>query len=288
MTTFGYVSATGLADAIRLLNEPGVRSRVLAGGTDILVQIRNEPIQFDRLVDVSRIPELKVIQMAERVTVGAGVTFTEILASPLIQMHAPLLIEACKDIGSTQIRNLATIGGNVANAAAAADSVPALVCLGAEAVVVTAAGEQRLGVADLIPRVHRPKLPPGSLIRAFEFDVPPAGSRMAFERIVRRRANAIARLSLAALAVLSADGTITEMRLAPGATFAHFQRASAVEALLLGQQPSAALFRAAGQRMAELFVAESGRRWSVEYKEKVLPAVIERALRRVVGEPDAD
>jgi carbon-monoxide dehydrogenase medium subunit/xanthine dehydrogenase FAD-binding subunit len=196
-----------------------------------------------------------------------------------------LLVQACRHIGSTQIRNAATLGGNVANAAACADSVPALVCLEAQAIVATIEGEQRWPVAELITGTHKTQLPPGALIRAFTFE-PPEGSRAAFERIGRRRAMAIARLSLAALGARGADGRITLLRLAPGAAFATFRRASAVEEMLVGQAPCKELFTAAGRRMAELFMAESGRRWSAEWKEKALAALTERALQRVVGEQD--
>lgn len=290
MSDFGYVCAHSLDEAVTLLNESSVRSRVLAGGTDLLVQARTGPVNFDRVVDVTRVPELKIIEVdghgvgrGANVTIGAAVTFTQLLASPLIQSRAPLLALACRHIGSVQIRNAATLGGNVANAAACADSVPALVCLDAQAILVTRDGELRWPVAELITGTHKTKLPPGALIRAFTFEPQPDGSRAAFERIGRRRAMAIARLSLAALGARGADGRITLARLVPGAAFATFRRARAVEEMLVGQPPSEELFIAAGRRMAELFMAESGRRWSAEWKEKALAALTERALRQVVG-----
>jgi len=287
MTDFGYVCARSLDEAIELLNEPGRRSRVLAGGTDLLVEARSGPVDFDRVVDVSRVPELKVIETDGaadgRVVIGAAVTFTRLLSHDGLRACAPLLVEACGYIGSPQIRNAATVGGNVANAAACADSVPALVCLGAEAVIATASGELRWPVSELITGTHKTKLPPGALIRAFTFDVPPAGSRGAFERIGRRRAMAIARLSLAAMGMRASDGTMAWVRLVPGAAFARFRRASVVEEMLAGRPASGEVFAAAGQRMAELFLSESGKRWSAEWKEKALAVLTERALQRVAG-----
>jgi len=288
MKDFTYVCAHSLQEAVTLLNEPGCRSRVLAGGTDLVVQARSEPPAFDCLVDITRVPELKVIEVNGCVTIGAAVTFTRLVEDPQLQLHAPLLVQACRHIGSPPIRNAATLGGNVANAAACADSVPALVCLEAEAVIVSAAGETRCRVADLITGTHQTQLPPGALIRAFVFDRAPAGSRTAFERIGRRQAMAIARVSVAALGACGADGRIAVMRLVPGAAFARFRRASAVEDLLMGQTPSVRLIAEAGQRMAELFLDESGRRWSAEWKEKALRAVTERAVRQVVGDEDED
>ena len=295
MSDFGYVCAHTIEEALQWLNEPGQRSRVLAGGTDLLVQARGGPVDFDRVVDISRIPELKIIDVPDaadgaggEVVIGAGVTFTRLLQHAGLCARAPLLAEACGYIGSPQIRNAATLGGNVANAAACADSVPALVCLEADALIVSAAGETRCPVAELITGTHRTQLAPGALIRAFRFKLPPAGSRAAFERLGRRRAMAIARLSLAALGARGPGGQIAWLRLVPGAAFARFRRARAVEEALIGQAPSPALLAQAGRQMAELFLAESGRRWSADWKEKALAALTERALRRVVGGPDAN
>jgi CO/xanthine dehydrogenase FAD-binding subunit len=286
MKDFDYVCARNLAEALALLNEAGRRSRVLAGGTDLLVQARSGPVDFDRVVDVTHVAELKAIEVNGRVTIGAAVTFAQLIEHPALQTHAPLLVQACRQVGSAQVRNAGTLGGNIANAAACADSAPALVCLEAQAIVVTPAGEVRWPVSELITGTHQTKLPPGALIRAFTFELPPAGSRGAFERIGRRRAMAIARLSLAAMGARGADGKIAWVRLVPGAAFARFRRVSAVEDWLRGQTPDAAVFQAAGRGMAEAFIAESGRRWSAEWKEKALAALTERALRQVVGGPD--
>ncbi|MCL4395364.1 MAG: FAD binding domain-containing protein [Chloroflexi bacterium] len=282
MPEFSYVRATSLEHALALLNEPGQRSQLLAGGTDLIVHLRSHGADWDRVVDISRVPELKVIEANGRITIGAAATFAEILSSPIIQTRVPLLIQACRVIGSVQIRNTATIGGNVANGAECADSVPALICLGAEAVVVSGNRERRMPVSDLVAR-RSEHLPRGSLIREFVFDVPPDGCGMAYERIGERQAVVVARLSLAALGALGSDGRIALMRLAHGAIMAHSGRVEPVEAMLIGQMPSQELFAVAGRRMAEYYRTRNGGRWSAEYKEQVVAAITERALEHVVG-----
>ena len=286
MDSFSYVRAHSLQETVTLLNEPGVSSRVLAGGTDLMLEIRHGTVSpFDRLVEVTEVPELRAIEANGQITVGAAVTVTEIRESPLIQARVPFLAQACRHFGSVQIRNKATVGGNVANAAPCADLVPVLVCLDAEAVVVTPDGEKRWPVADFVTGSHRTRLPSGALIRAFVFDPPPEGSRTTFLRIGRRQATVTARVSLAALGACDTDGKIEQVRLAPGATFAPVRRKTEVEAMLVGQTPTEDLFAAAGQRMAQLLV-EAGRRWSAPYKERALAALTERALREVVGKQD--
>jgi CO/xanthine dehydrogenase FAD-binding subunit len=133
--------------------------------------------------------------------------------------------------------------------------------------------------------VYETRLPPGGLIQAFEFEAPPAGSRMSFQRIGRRQAMAIARLSIAALGAVDTSGgsRVSLLRVVPGAAFARYQRATSVEDLLVGQQPSTERIMAAGQEMARLFLQESGGRWSAQYKERAIAALTERALHEVLS-----
>jgi CO/xanthine dehydrogenase FAD-binding subunit len=283
MTEFTYVRANSLDEALALLSEPGLHSRVLAGGTDLVNELRQGQASCDRVVDVGHVPELKRIQDGDIIRVGAAVTHAEVAESALLQEQAPLLVQACRQIGSPQIRNVATIGGNVANAAACADTLPALVCLDAEAIVASAFGLERMPVADLVTGVYETQLPPGGLIQAFEFEKPTPGSRMSFQRIGRRQAMSIARLSVAALGALDGENLVSLLRVVPGAAFARFQRATTVEDVLIGQSPSAGRIADAGREMTRLFLEASGGRWSAPYKERAIAVLTERALEEVLS-----
>ena len=283
MSDFAYHRARYLDEAVALLNEPGVRSRILAGGTDLVNQFRGGSVTHDRIVDVAHVPELRVIEVNGRVTVGAAVTHTEIVENVDLQESAPLLVKACQQIGSPQIRNIATIGGNVVNAAACADTLPALVCLDAEAIIVTQTGECRLAVSDFVTGVNRTRLPEGGLVRGFTFELPPANSRSSFQRIGRRQAMAIARLSVAVMGALDKVGIISFVRVVPGAAFSRFRRIEAVEKILIGRKPTPDLFASAGAGMADQFLAESGGRWSAPYKTQAIAVLTERALEEVLG-----
>ena len=279
-----YTCPTDLQEAIALLSDPGVCSQALAGGTDLIIELNRGSIKADRVVDINHIPELKMIRENGRITIGAAVTFTEIIESPLLQNKALLLVKACREIGSPQIRNLATMGGNVAHASISADSLPALVCLEAEVMIQSPAGIIYIPAAEIVTGAGKTKIPAGGLIQSFEINPLPAGHRVAFERIGRRKSMSIARLSMAALGSLDANGKIETIRLVPGAAFAQFQRMKVVEDMLLGQTPTERLFCTAGQCMAQLYEAASGKRWSAEWKEKAIAAITERALRQVFGD----
>ncbi len=283
MPRFDYVRAHTVEQVLQLLADPAHISRLLAGGTDVLVLVRHERPHFDRVVDISKIPEMKVIaRQGDEITIGASVTFTEAAESPLLQEFAAGLVEASLTVGGPAIRNAGTLGGNTVNAAACADGVPPLVCLDAVAHLRSLSGERSLPVSEFIQGANRTGLRPGELLTHFTFPIPPAGTRQSFIKLGRRNAQAISRLSMAAAGHLDAAGRIDYVRLVPGAAMPSPRRIVEVEAFLLGQAPDEAVLAAAGQKTAEAMIAVTGRRWSTEYKEVVIQALAERALRRVL------
>ena len=282
MEKFGYVRASSVAEAVRLLNEPGRRSRPLAGGTDLVLLTRLEAGVCDRVVDISLVPEMhRIEQDGERITIGGAATFSEVLENELVNRTAPVLAQACRLVGATQIRNMGTLGGNVANAAACADSLPALICLDAAARIATPAGEETRLVSEWVRGPNRTLIPAGGLLVSLSYPMPPAGSRSAFLKLGRRNAMAISRLTVAALGRLDETGRIAEARLVPGSATPHICRFTPVEESLIGQKPEPALYQAAAQLAVEEMTRRTGRRWSSEFKEPVLKALTARALARV-------
>ncbi len=283
MPRFDYVRAHTIEQALQLLADPAHVSRPLAGGTDVMVLVRHERPHFDRVVDISKISEMKLIERhGDEVSVGAGVTFTEAAESALLQEVAAGLVEASLTVGGPAIRNAGTLGGNTVNAAACADGVPPLVCLDAVAHLRSLSGARSLPITKFIQGANRTGLQPGELLTHFTFPVPPNGTRHAFIKLGRRNAQAISRLSMAAAGRLDAAGRVDYVRLAPGAAMPNPRRIAQVEDFLLGQAPDDALLAAAGRKTAEAMIAVTGRRWSTEYKEVAIQALAERALRRAL------
>jgi CO/xanthine dehydrogenase FAD-binding subunit len=284
MERFGYVRASSVGDAVALLNEPGFKSRPLAGSTDMLLQLRHEPGLCNRLVDISLVPELRRIErQGDWVSIGAAATFSEVLEHPVVRETAPLLAEACGLVGATQIRNMGTLGGNVANAAACADSLPALICLDALARWVSPAGERTLPVSELVVSPNHTILPPGALLVELRYRAPLPGSRGAFLKLGRRNAMAISRLTIAALGRLDERGAIAEARLVTGSATPRISRLEKVEQDLIGRVPSPEVVQAAGELAASEMVRLAGRRWSSEFKVPALTAMTARAFGRVFG-----
>jgi CO/xanthine dehydrogenase FAD-binding subunit len=254
----------------------------LAGGTDILLQLRHDPLYCDRLVDISQISELHRIELKDGwVHIGAAATFNEVLNSPIIKATARVLEQACITVGAIQIRNMGTLGGNVVNAAACADSLPALVCLDAVAYFLTPAGEQHLPVTQLVTAPNKTLLLPGALLTSLCYPVPTSGSRSAFIKLGRRNAMAISRLTVAALGRMDQQNRIVESRLVTGSATPHIERLTVVEQALIGKQPSAELFHSAAKLTVDEMIRLAGYRWSSEYKIPALTAMTERALAQV-------
>ena len=295
MVSFTYIRARSIAHALEGLNEPGMHSRVLAGGTDLLLLLRAEPGLCDRVVDISLVPELhRVEREGDWVAVGATATFSEVMDSPLVQETAPVLAQACREVGAVQIRNMGTLGGNVANAAACADSLPALICLDAVAYVQTiqpgsslspiardAIQEQTWPVSELVSGPNRTRIPAGGLLVSLRYRAPEPGSRSVFLKLGRRNAMAISRLTVAALGRLDVEGRIVEARLVPGSATPQIHRFAAVEEMLVGQAPNEPLIAEAGRAAAAEMRRLAGRRWSSEFKEPALAAMVARALSLV-------
>ncbi len=282
MHHFDYLRAATAAEAVQMLADPARVCRPLAGGTDLLVLQHKGHADWDRLVDISHIAELRQIrETPAALVIGALATHRDVWESQLARALAPALADACHSVGSPQIRQRGTLGGNVANGAACADSMPALVCLGASARLLTPAGAQEMSVSDVVKQPGKNTLPAHALIREFLIPRPPAGSRMAHIKIGRRQAQSISRLSLACLGRLDASGRVAEIRIVPGACTPQTARFGMAEAVLLGQRPSEKLARQAGQLAAEQMIALAGRRWSTVYKEPTLAALVERAVRQV-------
>ncbi len=283
MERFQYVRAASITQAVELLNDPEISSCPLAGGTDLLLLARQQRI-CDRVVDITHIPELHQIKRTgQQVTIGAGATFNEVIESAIVQETAPVLVQACRQVGAMQIRNMGTLGGNVVNAAACADSVPALVCLDALATALTPQGTSQWAVSDLILRPNQTRLPRAALLVSLSYDASAAASRSVFLKLGRRNALAISRLTLAAWGHLDREGKIGEVRLVPGSVTSQIKRLSSVETFLIGKTPGEQIYREAGKLTVEEVKRLTGSRWSSEFKEPALQVMVERALGQIFG-----
>ncbi len=275
-----YHQPKSLPEALALLGSSGRALRPLAGGTDLVPALTKGETEPLGLVDLSRIPELRGISRVDnQIRIGSLSTFGEIENSPLL-LAVPLLREAAAAVGSPQIRSQGTIGGNIANASPAADTVTALAALDAVARLESAAGSRSVQVSELLCGVGQTKLLPGEVIKEILFQVPPQGSRSGFVKLGRRKALAIARMNLALVITFEA-GRISRARVALGAVGPNPSRRPALELVLLGQEPSRTLIdefaMAASKEVGQML----GTRPSVSYKREAVKGIARDLLQRL-------
>ena len=280
MKSFDYLLPRTLNEACNLLADTSRGARLIAGGTDVLIEMRKPSSHSPKaLVDISRIPELRGIsESGDSVVIKPLTTHTEILQSGIVKQFAPLLRSAVSVIGSPQIRNRGTIGGNIVNAAACADTVPPLMALNAVLGLSSAAGEREVALSEFFVKPYVTTARPEEILTEIRFKKLAPGIRSSFVKLGRRNALSIARLSVAAMLKLDNKGIVEEARIVPGAAFPTWKRVGEAEQLLSGKAPSTDVFAEAGRKVSEMMIAETGRRWSTEYKEPVIAVLVRRAL----------
>lgn len=206
MRAFEYERPATLHDAVALLAAHGPDARLLAGGTDLIIRLRGGSLRPSVVVDVKRITELdgEIRDTEGGLRVGAHATMTDIAADPRVRREHQALAEAASVVGSVQIRNRATLAGNICNASPAADTSPALLVDAAVVIVAGPSGTRRLPLDTFFVRSGVTTLEPGELVTAIELPRPPVRRGSVHVRRTRRRGHDLASVTLACS--VGADG----------------------------------------------------------------------------------
>jgi len=268
-----------LQHALELLAEK--KYKILSGGTDVVIQARmsSEP---QHLLNIYALPELKEITENEReISIAAAVTFSDIIRHESIQRYFPILVRACSTIGSTQIRNRGTIGGNIVNAAPCADSVPPLLLYKTKVHLQSQGGSREINIKDFIVKHYQTRIQPDEILVAVTIPKPKKTYYSSYFQLGRRNAMNITRLSVSAMLSLDKDGNIEECYLVDGSLFSRSQRLTSVENVLIGKPLNDDTITAIEQPLAEMIDAAIGKRWSSEYKMPVFINVCQDVLRDI-------
>jgi CO/xanthine dehydrogenase FAD-binding subunit len=199
MQPFAYERPSNLTDAIELLVTHGTAARPLAGGTDLIIRLRDRSIAAEVVVDVKRVPELApgLRRQGDRLVIGANTVMTDIAADPTVRERFAALAEAAEVVGSVQIRNRATLAGNLCNASPAADTAPPLLVYGAEVVVAGPDGTRRIPIDDWFVRSGVTTLRGGELVTAIVLPLVDGPCGSTHVRRTRRRGHDLASVTLA-------------------------------------------------------------------------------------------
>jgi carbon-monoxide dehydrogenase medium subunit len=275
-------------ETLEMLGQGDGRAQIIAGGTDLIVELQEGKHAVECLVDVTRIPGLDSIELeGDWIVIGPNVTFRQIKESPLLQERARVLVEAAATVGALQIQTVATLAGNVASALPAADGCVALIVLDAEAQITDRSGRSWRPVGELFLGPGKSAVDPTrQMITAIRFPALRAWQGSAWERIGRRRALVLPILNCGVSVGLDGDGRRFEWaRLGLGPVAPVPFRAQETEAFVAGRPATEDTFVEAAEVTAgEARPRTSLLRASKEYRVEVLKVLVRRGLARAVAQ----
>ena len=275
-----YIRPQDLGEALDFIKKQAADTTILAGGSDVMIDMRAGTLQTKYLLDISRLSALREVAIRDtELTIGAAVTISEIDTSEIIGRHAPALQKAADRFAGRQVRNIATIGGNVAHCSPCGDTIPPLLIHDAVAVVVSPAGQRNVPIEEMAGGPYHCTLRPDEIITHFILKPKPEGVEFSdFQKIGRRKELAIARMSMAAMARRESDKSISFIRFALGACTPTPHRFREIENMLLGKVPDENLLWKAGRLLAECMLEVTGRRPSAVYKEPAIQGLFVRLM----------
>lgn len=276
---FEYFSPSSLSEALKLMKDYQGKARLLAGGTDLVIKMKKRAVIPEAVIDLNKIAALSFIKFAGgSLHIGALTRLTEIKDSPVVKEKAPALVEAISVMASTQIRNRATLAGNLCNASPAADTAPALLVLDASVKLQSADGDRIVPLAQFFMGPEQTVRKPGEIMT--EIIVPEPKGSSTFIKLGRRKAFTLSVAAVAAYAQVS-KGKFTEVRVAMGAVAPTPLRAEKVEKALKGKEVSEENIAKASALVKIDCCPITDVRASAEYRTEVSAVLAKRALRKV-------
>ena len=275
---FEYLKPGSVEEAVRLLDEGGPGARVLAGGTDVVSELRDGLIAPDLLVDIKGIAGLDAISFEDDVlAIGALATFTDIIESPAVRHHFPVLWEAAGTVGSVGIRNRATMAGNICSAVPCCDAGPPLLVYEATVRLTGPDGARSIPITEWFLGPRETALGPAGIVTSIAVPRPADGHGGAYVKLGRYRGGDLAQASAAVLALPA-----NRYRVAFGAVAPTPVRASRIESAIEGREPADALIEEARVLVPMETSPITDVRASEAYRAHMLPIMLERGIRAAV------
>jgi aerobic carbon-monoxide dehydrogenase medium subunit len=284
MNRFEYLEARTLPEAIALLGQDE-GTRVVAGATDFLVRWRQGSWKPRAVLSIQRIPGLDRIAYSPTTGLGLGplATIRTLETHPLIQQHYPALSQAATTFAGVQIRNLATVGGNICNASPAGDTIPALIAYGAECRLIGPQGERLLPLESFVLGPGRTALQPAEILMELHLPPPLPHTGALYIKHSPRSAMDISTVGVASVVTLDGgDGICREVRIALGAVAPTVVRARTAETLLRGQRPEAGLIQQAARAAMEEASPIDDIRGTARHRRAIVEALVGRTLRSAI------
>jgi carbon-monoxide dehydrogenase medium subunit len=287
MRKFEFSSPASLTEALDLLERHGAEAKLIAGGTDLLVQMKSKLAAPEFVISLLKIPDLSGMgQNGKGCRIGALAKHAQIENDPILQGKWGLLAAAAHKIGSPQIRNLGTVGGNLCNASPAADTASPLLALEAEVVLAGKKRERRVSLDSFFSGPGKTVLAEGEILKEILIPPVPAGSVWAYLKLGRRKSLDLALVSVAVLLTLdSQTRSCMRARVALGAVSPTPVRARETEKFLEGKVLDGKVLREAGEIAQKECSPISDIRATAEYRKEIVKILVDRAIKKSLDIP---
>jgi len=283
ISSFDYQAPASLPDVLKILENKPEGCKVLAGGTDLILQMKQGLVSPSLVMDVKQVPELNRLEWSEKegLRIGAAVPISRILAFPGLPKAYAILFQACSLIGSVQIKNRGSIGGNICNAAPSADSAPPLLCLNAEAITVSANGKRAIPLEEFFLGPAETALAHDEILVEIRIPTPIVSSAGCYLRHTTREEMDISVAGVGSFLTLSPESRqIQSARIALGAVAPKPVRAPGAETVLEGKALTEDALAEAAERAAEEAEPISDIRASSEYRRELIKVLTRRTLEK--------
>ncbi len=285
-----YIMAKSLDEAVKSLSNQNGTSRIIAGGTDLILEIeRGVRPDVKTIIDISKIPGLDAITEDEKgvIHIGPNVTHNHVVASPLIREKAFALLQACWEVGSPQIRNRGTVVGNMVTASPANDTISPLMALDAKVKLLSQRGERIVALEDFYTGVRKTVMEPDEVITELYFTGLKPNQPSYFIKTALRKAQAISVINISVILTLQGE-LVEDAKITLGAVAPTIIHAEAAEAFLKGKTLTDAEIEEAGKLTAQAAHPISDIRGSAEYRDYMIGVIAKRALRAIKAGVDKD
>ena len=274
-----FIAPASLDDVLRIKNERGVEARIIAGGTDLILRMRDKVLSPSLLIDLRQL-SMDAIEFSDTgLKLGAYVSLSQVLESTDIEKNYPTLAAACREFAGPPIRNRATLGGNIVNASPAADLVPPLIAYDADIVLSSTSGERVLPLVEFFVGPGQSVIEPNEILSEIRLPLMPAHSAATFIKLGQRRSMAISQVNLTTRLSVDDAGVVREARIVLGSVAPVPMRAVKAEELLSGKVLSDELLSEAAKKAREEVAPISDVRASQPYRLEMTEVLVRRALR---------
>ncbi|MCC5912065.1 MAG: xanthine dehydrogenase family protein subunit M [Clostridiaceae bacterium] len=272
-----------ITEVLQLLDKYKDKGKIIAGGTDLIIDLKERAIDPEVLIDIATLEELKGIAFkGSYIEIGAATTFAEMMDHVITKEKTPALVKAARSIGSPQIRNTATIGGNICNASPAADMLPVLLALDASIILKDLEGEKTILLEQVLKGKGKIDIERNQLLSYVKFKAPVDGEGLSFEKLGFRKALAIAKIALGVFVEVE-NNKCKEIRIGSGAIHNRAIRESKIEDYFRGKILSDAVIEEGSELFQEEVRERLINRSSGEFKREAIKGIFTTAMKTALS-----